>query len=184
MERGAFKACGDNPLRFPRESAARPAPTEARVSGRSKSRSVQIGRAPSTNCEALPLRHRTNSVFVRKNRRTARDRTPGGSVSKNLRRRLLAEKSNCGDCRQKQPLRIQQCLNLRFEPHGHGSLRPSFSINSLNPPTMRSPRFTCVSDGNPLRRLLVRSKKGAVVLVDMICHTASLVALERQYQGT
>jgi hypothetical protein len=70
---------------------------------------------------------------------------------------------------------MQQFLNFRFEPHGHGSLRPSFSISSLNPRTIRSPRFTCVSDGNPFRRLLVRSKKGAVIVVDVVCHIASLV---------
>ena len=70
---------------------------------------------------------------------------------------------------------MQQLLNFLVEPHGHGSLRPSFSISSLQPWTMRSPRLTCVSDGNPLRRLLVRSKKGAVELVSVICHTASYV---------
>ncbi len=31
-------------------------------------------------------------------------------------------------------------------------------MSSLPPPTTRSPRFTCVSDGNPLRRLLLTSK--------------------------
>jgi hypothetical protein len=40
---------------------------------------------------------------------------------------------------------------------------------------MRVPRLTCVSDGNPRRRLLVRSKKGAVVMCVLVCHTASLV---------
>ncbi len=31
-------------------------------------------------------------------------------------------------------------------------------MRSLVPPTTRSPRLTCVSDGNPLRRLLLTSK--------------------------
>ncbi len=35
---------------------------------------------------------------------------------------------------------------------------------------MRRPRFTRVSEGNPLRRLLVVSKAGLIVVV---CHTAS-----------
>src|SRR5260370_24442000 len=38
---------------------------------------------------------------------------------------------------------------------------------------MRSPRFTRVSDGKPLRRLLVISKKWAVLIERMVCHTAS-----------
>ena len=37
-------------------------------------------------------------------------------------------------------------------------MRPSFSTSSFSPPTTRCPRFTCVSDGYPLRRLLLRSK--------------------------
>lgn len=44
-------------------------------------------------------------------------------------------------------------------PQGHKSLRPSFSSSSLSPCTMRVPRLTLVSDGNPLRRLLMGSKK-------------------------
>lgn len=39
---------------------------------------------------------------------------------------------------------------------------------------MRSPRFTFVSEGKPLRRLLVISKAG-VVVDGMECHTASEV---------
>ena len=41
-------------------------------------------------------------------------------------------------------------------------MRPSFSTSSLVPWTMRTPFLTCVSLGYPFRRLLVRSKKGAV----------------------
>ena len=42
---------------------------------------------------------------------------------------------------------------------------------------MRRPRFTLVSDGKPLRRLLVRSKAGFVVIVIVMCHTASGVEM-------
>ena len=48
---------------------------------------------------------------------------------------------------------------------------------------MRRPRFTRVSDGKPLRRLLVISKKRAVLIERLICHTASglwFVVLERR----
>jgi hypothetical protein len=38
----------------------------------------------------------------------------------------------------------------RPEPHGHGSLRPSFSTSSVSSPTTRSPRLTWVSlEGTP-----------------------------------
>ena len=40
---------------------------------------------------------------------------------------------------------MQQALYRLVEPHGHGSLRPSFSSSSLSPWTMRSPRWTLVS---------------------------------------
>jgi hypothetical protein len=50
----------------------------------------------------------------------------------------------------------------RPDPQGHRSFRPSFSTSSLSPWTVRKPRFTCVSDGNPLERLLMRSKGGLV----------------------
>ena len=42
-------------------------------------------------------------------------------------------------------------------------LRPSFSTSSLFPRTTRLPRPTCVSDGYPFRRLLLRSKAPFVV---------------------
>lgn len=54
---------------------------------------------------------------------------------------------------------MQHFLKRLLEPQGHRSLRPSFSSSSLSPWTTRSPRFTCVSDGNPRRRLLIVSKK-------------------------
>jgi hypothetical protein len=60
---------------------------------------------------------------------------------------------------------MQQRLNDFAEPQGHGSLRPSFSISSFEPPTTRVPRLTPVSDGKPLRRLLVISKAHVFFLV-------------------
>ena len=57
----------------------------------------------------------------------------------------------------------QHFLKRLPEPQGHKSLRPSFSSSSLSPCTMRTPRLTCVSDGKPVRRLLIVSKKGTVV---------------------
>src|SRR5713226_3590086 len=38
-------------------------------------------------------------------------------------------------------------------------------MSSLSPCTILRPLFTCVSDGNPLRRLLMRSKGGLVGVV-------------------
>jgi hypothetical protein len=70
----------------------------------------------------------------------------------------LAEKSGCGSFRQKQPDVRQQFLKSLPDPQGQRSLRPSFSSSSLSPCTTRTPRFTCVSDGNPRRRLLIDSK--------------------------
>lgn len=90
-------------------------------------------------------------------------------------KKLLPEKSGVCLSRQKNPDCMQQCLNLRAAPQGHGSLRPSFSDRCLSPWTTRTPRLTRVSDGNPRRRLLVRSKKGAVVMCVVVCHTASFV---------
>jgi hypothetical protein len=48
-------------------------------------------------------------------------------------------------------------------------LRPSFSSSSLSPRTIRTPRLTCVSDGMPLRRLLILSKKWLFV-VEVLRH--------------
>lgn len=56
------------------------------------------------------------------------------------------------------------------EPQGQGSLRPSFSHNSLPPWTSRSPRLTWVSKGKPLRRLLVGSKAVGVLDVVVAVH--------------
>lgn len=53
-------------------------------------------------------------------------------------------------------------------------MRPSFSISSFAPPTTRSPRLTPVSDGKPLRRLLV-TVKAHVVFIDRFHGTPPLV---------
>jgi hypothetical protein len=59
--------------------------------------------------------------------------------------------------------------NLFPDPQGQGSLRPSFSMSSISPCTKRRPRFTCVSDGYPLRRFELTSKAGQVgELVDAV----------------
>ena len=46
---------------------------------------------------------------------------------------------------EKKPEFRQHRLNNRPLPHGHGSLRPSFSFNSLSPWTCLRPRLTSVS---------------------------------------
>ena len=72
---------------------------------------------------------------------------------------LLSEKRSGDSRRQKQPFRRQHLRNRLLLPQGHRSLRPSFSSSSLSPCTTRTPRLTCVSEGYPLRRLLMVSKK-------------------------
>jgi hypothetical protein len=71
----------------------------------------------------------------------------------------FSESSRPGLRRQKQPDFRQHFLNRRPDPQGHRSLRPSFSVSSLVPWTIRRPRFTFVSEGNPCLRLLIGSKK-------------------------
>lgn len=83
-------------------------------------------------------------------------------------RRLFPEKSNYGVRRHKIRRRRQQFLNLRVDPQGQGSLRPSFSNSSLSTCTTRIPRLTCVSEGKPLRRLLLGVK--GLVGVDVELH--------------
>jgi hypothetical protein len=75
----------------------------------------------------------------------------------------VSKSSGRGLRHQKRPDFRQHCLNRLPLPHGQRSLRPSFSSSSLSPWTRRMPRFTLVSDGKPLRRLLIVSKK-------MRCH--------------
>ena len=70
---------------------------------------------------------------------------------------------------QKQPFLRQHFLKRLPEPQGQRSFRPSLSSSSLSPCTTRTPRFTCVSDGNPRRRLLIVSKKWLFVEMFVIC---------------
>jgi len=69
------------------------------------------------------------------------------------------ESSGPGSRHHKEPAFRQHFLNRLPDPHGQRSFLPSFSESSLLPWTIRSPRFTFDSDGNPLRRLLIVSKK-------------------------
>jgi hypothetical protein len=75
----------------------------------------------------------------------------------------LSESSDSGWCHRKQPVVRQQRLNSRPDPQGQRSFRPSFSSSTLSPWTTRNPRLTCVSDGNPRRRLLIVSMKGQII---------------------
>jgi hypothetical protein len=80
--------------------------------------------------------------------------------------------------RQKRPPLRQQFLNRRFEPHGHKSLSPRRSANSTSPPLMvRGPRFTRVSDGKPLRRLLIGSKGEGLLWICLLSWHGCLLAL-------
>lgn len=56
-------------------------------------------------------------------------------------------------------------MNILPLPQGQRSFRPSFSSSSLSPCTICSPALTRVSDGKPLRRLLMTSRLKAVVVV-------------------
>jgi hypothetical protein len=78
---------------------------------------------------------------------------------------LLSKSSLRGWPHQNRPDRKQQVLNRSPLPHGHGSLRPSFSTSCLSPWTTLTPRLTFVSDGKPRRRLLIRSKAFVVVVI-------------------
>src|SRR3546814_16319338 len=65
------------------------------------------------------------------------------------------------------PLQGSSLWNSLLGPHGQGSLRPNFSVSSLCPGTTRRPFLTWVSEGKPLRRLLVTSK-GSLVWIDAL----------------
>jgi hypothetical protein len=67
---------------------------------------------------------------------------------------------------------MQHFLNLRPEPQGQMSFRPSFSVSSLSSLTTLSPRFTLVSDGYPFLRLLVISKAQRLSLSALCQHGA------------
>ena len=70
----------------------------------------------------------------------------------------VSEKRSPGSLRQNRPPSRQHVLNRLPDPQGQRSFRPSFSSSSLSPWTILSPRLTCISDGNPRRRLLIVSK--------------------------
>jgi len=73
--------------------------------------------------------------------------------------------------RRNRPEVMQHFLKSLPEPHGQGSLRPSFSTSSFSPPRMKhSPRLTRVSLGKPLRRFEVTSKAWQVGVVVDACH--------------
>jgi len=75
---------------------------------------------------------------------------------------LVSKSSGPGSRHQKRSDLRQHFLKRLLLPHGQRSLRPSFSSSSLSPFTIRTPRLTCVSDGNPFRRLFIVSKNMAV----------------------
>jgi hypothetical protein len=104
-----------------------------------------------------PLDEESGGVFV--GCRKEKENPPGFSTGQAYP--LFPESSGGGSRRQKQPDLRQQRRKRLPDPHGQRSLRPSFSDSSLLPWTMRTPRFTCISDGNPFRRLLILSKKMA-----------------------
>src|SRR5271154_1266379 len=91
--------------------------------------------------------------------------------------------------RQKRPLLRQQFLKRLMEPHGHRSLSPRRSTSSTSPPLIvRRPHFTCVSDGKPLRRLLVGSKGERRLWVYVLARHDDSWAVDHEYdndsQGT
>jgi hypothetical protein len=75
----------------------------------------------------------------------------------------FSKSSGRGSRRQKRPEFMQHFLNRFPDPQGQRSFLPSFSESSLFPRTIRTPRFTFFSEANPLRRLLIVSKKMAAV---------------------
>jgi hypothetical protein len=69
-------------------------------------------------------------------------------------------KSSDPDSRRRKQLDSRQHFLKRFpEPHGQRSFLPSFSVSSFSPWTICTPRLTFFSEANPLRRLLIVSKK-------------------------
>ena len=81
---------------------------------------------------------------------------------------LFPEKSSRGSRRQKRPFDRQHRLNFLALPHGQRSFRPSFSSSSFSPCTICSPALTRLSDGKPLRRLLIASRAKAVRFVVVV----------------
>lgn len=101
----------------------------------------------------------------------------GRSWKQPTRNLSFVSKSSRRDWRhQKRPNRKQHARNSLRLPQGHRSRRPSFSSSCLSPCTIRTPRFTCVSEGNPLRRLLIGSKKLFVII--LAAHSTPPFAVE------
>lgn len=84
---------------------------------------------------------------------------------------LVPKSTHPDSPRQNRPDFMQHRLNTFPLPHGHRSFLPSFSSSSLSPWTMRTPRFTFVSEGKPRRRLRM-GMKGAFVVVVVVQHGA------------
>lgn len=72
---------------------------------------------------------------------------------------FVSKSSRPDSSHQKRPDFKQQFRNSFRLLQGHRSFRPSFSWSNLSPWTTRTPCLTCVSEGKPLRHLLIVSKK-------------------------
>ena len=107
------------------------------------------------------------------------DRPPGSPECSLGSALLLSEKSSFLGHRHMSRCRRQHFLNFRRDPHGQGSFRPSFSSNSLSPWITRNPRFTWLSEGNPLRLLLLGVK--GLVGVEVVFHKTPPVEASKSY---
>ncbi len=96
----------------------------------------------------------------------------------------VPKSSRAGLRHQKQPFVRQHFLKRWPEPHGQRSLRPSFSSSTLLPWTTCVPRLTCVSDGNPRRRLLIVSKKMVVRQTARVAWHTSFAEIQFSHHWT
>jgi len=118
-----------------------------------------------------PKSDTTRTLFVSQSKR----HTPAGC----RRGRVL----HLGDsrhvlCRHAGRHACSSCWKRLPDLHGQRSLRPSFSSSHFSPPTIRRPLPTLVSDGNPLRRLLIGSKAVLIHLVPVLpVHRSTLLML-------
>ena len=92
--------------------------------------------------------------------------------------------SRAGLRHQKQPFSRQHFLKRWPEPHEQRSLRPSFSSNTLLPWTNCVPRLTCVSGGNPRRRLLIVSKRTVVRQTARVAWHTSFAEIQFSHHWT
>jgi hypothetical protein len=106
----------------------------------------RLGQMTSTTLRSPPILARVN----------LRQHCP--ALSNRAVRSSFPKNSGPDSRRQKQLDFRQHFLKRLPEPHGQRSFRPNFSTSCLVPWTMRRPRFTFVSDGKPLRRLLIVSE--------------------------